>query len=42
MIGDTEAIIKWLFEQKKDKIFEIKEHKNKRTLTQNRLLLGFS
>lgn len=35
MIGNTEAIIKWLFEQKKDKIFEIKEHKNKRSLDAN-------
>lgn len=35
MIGNTEAIIQWLFKQTKDKLFEIKEHKDKRTLTQN-------
>ena len=35
MIGNAQAIIQWLFEQDKDKIFEIKEKKQKRTLTQN-------
>lgn len=35
MIGNAQAIIKWLFEQDKDKIYEIKEKKQKRTLTQN-------
>ena len=35
MIGNAQAIIQWLFEQDKGKIFEIKEKKQKRTLTQN-------
>ena len=35
MIGNAKAIVQWLFEQYKDKIFEIKEKKQKRTLTQN-------
>lgn len=35
MIGNAQAIINWLFEQDKGKIFEIKEKKNRRSLTQN-------
>ena len=36
MIGTAEEIIHWLFEQPKDEqLFEIKERKRKRTLTQN-------
>lgn len=35
MIGNAKAIIEYLFNQDKDKIYEIKEHKSKRTLTQN-------
>ena len=35
MIGNAKAIIEYLFNQDKDKLYEIKEHKAKRTLTQN-------
>lgn len=35
MIGDSQAIIQWLFNQDRDKIFEIKEYKEKRSLSQN-------
>ena len=35
MIGNVEQIIHWLFNQDKDKLFEIKEKKKQRTLTQN-------
>lgn len=35
MIGTAETLVKWLFNQKRDKLFEVKEHKEKRTLTQN-------
>lgn len=36
MIGTAEEIIHWLFEQPKgEQLFEIKERKRKRTLTQN-------
>lgn len=35
MIGNAKAIIEYLFNQNKDKLYEIKEHKKKRTLTQN-------
>lgn len=35
MIGNAKAIIEFLFNQKKDKLYEIKEHREKRTLTQN-------
>lgn len=35
MIGYAQAIIAWLFEQDKEKIFEIKEKKKKRSLTAN-------
>ncbi len=35
MIGTAEALVKWLFNQNREKLFEVKEHKEKRTLTQN-------
>jgi hypothetical protein len=35
MIGKPENLLKWLYNQDKDKIFEIKEHKDKRSLSQN-------
>lgn len=35
MIGNAEKIIQYLFQQDREKIFEIKEKKAKRTLTQN-------
>ena len=35
MIGNAQTIIAWLFEQDKQKIFEIKEKKKKRSLTAN-------
>lgn len=35
MIGNPEEIIKWLFSQDRDKRFEIKEHKEKRSLNAN-------
>ena len=35
MIGNAKAIIEYLFNQDKDKIYEIKEKRVKRTLTQN-------
>lgn len=35
MIGNPLKIIQWLYNQDKEKIFEIKERKAKRTLTQN-------
>lgn len=35
MIGNAQSIIAWLFEQDKDKIYEIKEKKRKRSLTAN-------
>lgn len=35
MIGKAELIIKWLFNQDREKTFEIKELKPKRTLSQN-------
>ena len=35
MIGTCEKIIQWLFNQDREKIFEIKEHKEKRSLSQN-------
>lgn len=35
MIGTAEALVKWLFNQSREKLFEIKEHKERRTLTQN-------
>ena len=38
MIGDTKSIIDWLLEQPRDKVYEIKEHKNKRSLNSNSYL----
>ena len=35
MIGKTKDIINWLYNQDKDKIFEIKENKEKRSLNAN-------
>ena len=35
MIGKAKQIIDWLWTQDKDKLFEIKEHKEKRSLSQN-------
>lgn len=38
MIGKVKDIIEWLLDQDKDKIYEIKEHKNKRSLNSNSYL----
>ena len=35
MIGTSQEIVQWLFSQDKDKKFEIKEHKAKRSLNAN-------
>ncbi len=35
MIGNAKEIVQWLFEQDSDKVFEVKEHKEKRSLTAN-------
>lgn len=35
MQGNCETIIQWLFQQNREKIFEIKEFKTKRSLSQN-------
>lgn len=35
MIGSAEDVIQWLWQQDRDKTFEIKEHKEKRSLTAN-------
>lgn len=35
MIGKPQEIIQWLFNQDRDKLFEIKEHREKRSLTAN-------
>lgn len=35
MIGNAEAIIQYLFQQDREKVFEVREHKQKRSLTQN-------
>lgn len=35
MIGNQQQIIQWLFNEDRDKIFEIKEYKEKRSLSQN-------
>ena len=35
MIGNAEECVRWLFNQDKEKQFEIKEHKKKRSLTAN-------
>lgn len=38
MTGNPEACIKWLFAQDRDKLFDIKEHKEKRSLNANGML----
>ena len=38
MTGNVEEIIKWLFSQDRDKLFDITEHKEKRSLNANALL----
>lgn len=35
MIGTCQEVIQWLFNQDKEKVFEIKEHKLKRSLNSN-------
>lgn len=35
MIGKPEELVRWLFNQDKEKVFEIKEHKAKRSLNAN-------
>lgn len=35
MVGNGETIIRWLYHQDQEKIFEIKEKKRKRSLSQN-------
>jgi hypothetical protein len=35
MTGNARTIIQWLFDQDKDRIFEIKEKKNRRSMTAN-------
>lgn len=35
MIGKPEELVRWLFNQDKEKVFEIKEHKLKRSLNAN-------
>lgn len=35
MLGTPQQIIEWLFTQDRDKVFEIKEHREKRSLTAN-------
>lgn len=38
MIGNAETIIKWLFTQDRNTVFEVKEHKEKRSLNANAYL----
>ena len=38
MIGKAEELVKWLFSQDREKVFEIKEYKEKRSLNANALL----
>ena len=38
MTGKSEEIVKWLFGQDREKVFEIKEYKEKRSLNANALL----
>lgn len=35
MIGNAENIIKWLFQQDRERLFEVKEYRQKRSLTAN-------
>ncbi len=38
MVGFAEDLVRWLFQQDRDKLFEVKEHKEKRSLNANGLL----
>ena len=38
MMGTAEEIIKWLFNQDREKLFDVSPHKEKRSLNQNALL----
>lgn len=38
MVGFAEDLVRWLFQQDRDKVFEIKEHKEKRSNNANKLL----
>ena len=38
MIGKTKDLLEWLWEQDKDKLFEVKEYKKKRSLNSNSYL----
>lgn len=38
MIGKAEELVRWLFSQDREKVFEIKEHKEKRSNNANRLM----
>lgn len=42
MVGTSNKIITFLLEQAKDKKFEIKEYREKRSLNANRILLATS
>ena len=35
MIGNAEELVRWLWNQDRNKVFEIKEHKERRSLTAN-------
>ena len=35
MIGNAEAIIQYLFQQDREKLYEVREYKQKRSLTAN-------
>ena len=35
MIGKADELVTWLFNQDREKVFEIKEHRQKRSLTAN-------
>lgn len=35
MVGNAEQVVKWLFTQDRDKTFEVKEYRQKRSLTAN-------
>ena len=38
MVGNAEEIVKWLFTQDREKVFDVTPHKEKRSLNQNALL----
>lgn len=40
MIGNSQEIIQWLFQQDRDKEFEVKEYHPHKTTAQNRMLWG--